>query len=324
MSQESTISNKIIWIDTLKKDPIPVLLKAAPLPVRYQVLRDLIEDDDSDDFKALQNNLRKHQPRRKRLAEQNDEGLWPIDGSTKGLSEYQIQTLQFLKQIEVLNELHDLMVTNKQEKVLLGMREVIRYLSEFKPAIRFQYLTQAVFLAIRFELDGNPIIKQLIWDMLNNQNTDGGWSSLPDEPESCIWSSLFFLWAMGHSSTFQNNRSLKKGLEFAKLHTLSHDSSKLLPGIQAWDTLHTGTSGLSVLSGGTLRYLETFQLFHKQKRDRKVEKLVDWLLDNQLKNGLWPSIVGKDKQGDHLVTLRTLKVLKHFQTIRVNETQNYE
>ncbi len=312
------------WIAALKKDPIPVLLKAAPLPIRYQVQRDLLEDSESEHFLALQKNLRKHQPRRKRLTEQNSQGLWPIDGSTKGLGESQLQTLQFIKQLEVLHELLDLLITQNQEKATLGMREVIRYLAEKNLPLRFHHLTQAIFLAISFKLDGNPIIKKLIWEMLEKQNADGGWSSLVEEPESCIWSTQFFLWTMGHSESFRGNRSIQKGLKYLRSKLLFQDQSKLLPGMQVWDTLISGTSGLSVLTGGTLRYLETLQLLEDGNYDRHTNKLVDWLIDIQLKNGLWPSIVNRDKQGEFSVTLRVLKVLKHFQTRRINEALKYE
>ncbi len=312
------------WMASLKKDPIPVLLKAAPLPIRYQVLRDILDDTDSEDLLLLQNNLRKHQPRRKKLGEQNAEGLWPLGGSVKGLNEKQIQTLQFIKQTETLHELSELLVTHKSEKAILGMREVIRYLAEKDLPLRFHHVTQAIYLAISFKLDGNPIIKQLIRDILVQQNPDGGWSSLASEKDSCIWSSLFFLWTMGHSSIFQGNRSVQKGLKYVRENQLLEDQSHLLPGMQAWDTLITGTSGQGLITGGTLRYLETLQLLAGDQRDRKVDKLLDWLMEVQLKSGLWPSIVNRDKQGDHLVTLRVLKVLKHFQTQRVNETLDYE
>ncbi|MEA3286129.1 MAG: hypothetical protein U9Q77_01955 [Candidatus Marinimicrobia bacterium] len=312
------------WLASLKKDPIPVLLQAAPLPIRYQVLRDLLGDQDSDDFEALQKNLRKHKPRRKKLAEQQADGLWPMGNPIKGLDPKQIQTLQFITQLESLHELLELIVTNKTEKVVLGMREVIRFLAEKELPLRFHHVTQAIYLAIEFKLESNPVIKQLVRGVFNDQNSDGGWSSLVDEQESCIWSSLFFLWTMGHSQIFRKNRSLQKGLRYVSSNLLLQDQSQLLPGMQVWDTLITGTSGLSLLTGGSLRYLETVQLLDGDKRDRKAEKLVDWLVGIQLRDGLWPSIVGRDKHGDFGVTLRVLKVLKHFQSLRINETRDYE
>ncbi len=312
------------WMGGLRKNPIQVMLNAAPLPIRYMLIRDILEDTASDDFLALQKNLRKHQPRRKLFSEQSSEGLWPVEGKTKGLSEHQLQTLQLLKQLEVLHDLLELGVTHKQEKAKLGMREVLRTLAEKNLPLRLHHLTQAVFMSISYELEGSPIIKTLIRDLLARQHSDGGWSSLVDDQESCIWSTQFFLWAMGHSKKFKGNRVLKKGLVYLREHNLQDGHSKLLPGMQTWDTLISGTSGLSVLSGGTLRYLETMQLFDDEKRDRKLDKLINWLISVQLKDGLWPTIVGRDKRGDHGVTLRVLKVLKHFQTQRVLETLKYE
>ncbi|MBT4715127.1 MAG: hypothetical protein HOB84_10170 [Candidatus Marinimicrobia bacterium] len=307
-----------------KKNPIPVLLKAAPLPVRYQLVTDILEDSSSDDFLALQKNLRKHQPRRKLLAEQNADGLWPMGGKTSGLSDAQIQTLQLLKQQEVLHELLDFSVTYKQEKVMLGMREVLRSLAEQELQLRLHHQSQAIFLAITYHLEGNPIIKQLIRDIIARQNSDGGWSSLPDETSSCYWSSLFLIWTLGQSEKFRENRAIKKGLKYLESKVLQEGESNLLPGMQVWDTLISGTSGLSIISGGTLRYLETIKLIDGNNKDRKTYKLLDWLIDAQLKTGLWPSIVGRDRQGDFGVTLRVLKVLKHFQSQRVQETLKYD
>ncbi len=312
------------WMINFKKNPIPILLKAAPLPVRYQLVSDILEDSSSEDFLALQKNLRKHQPRRKLLGEQNADGLWPIDGKTSGLDEAQIQTLQLLKQQEVLHELLGFSVTHKQEKVMLGMREVLRSLAEQKLPLRLHHQSQAIYLAISYHLEGNPIIKQLIRHLIAQQNPDGGWSSLENETSSCYWSSLFFLWTLGQSENFSKNRAIKKGLKYIESKVLQEGESKLLPGMQVWDTLISGTSGLSIISGGTLRYLETIKLIDGNNKERKTYKLLDWLIDAQLKTGLWPSIVGRDKQGDFDVTLRVLKVLKHFQTQRVQETLKYD
>ncbi len=312
------------WMINFKKNPIPVLLKAAPLPIRYQLVEDILEDSSSEDFLALQKNLRKHQPRRKILADQSAIGLWPIDGKTTGLNDAQIQTLQLLKQLEVLQGLLDYSVTHKQDKVMLGMREVLRALAEQNLQLRLHHHSQAIYLAIVYQLEGSPIIKQLMRDIIARQNSDGGWSSLPTETASCYWSSLFFLWTLGQSEKFRENRAIKKGLKYLEGKVLQEGESTLLPGMQVWDTLISGTSGLSIISGGTLRYLETIKLIDGKNNDRKTYKLLDWLMDAQLKTGLWPSIVGRDKQGDFGVTLRVLKVLKHFQTQRVQETLKYD
>jgi len=142
------------WMINFKQNPIPVLLKAAPLPIRYQLVTDILEDSSSEDFLALQKNLRKHQPRRKLLGGQNADGLWPIDGKTSGLGTAQIQVLQLLKQQEVLHDLLDYSVTHKQEKVKLGMREVLRSLAEQNLPLRLHHQSQAIYLAIVYRLEG--------------------------------------------------------------------------------------------------------------------------------------------------------------------------
>ena len=249
------------WMINFKKDPIPVLLKAAPLPIRYRLVTDILEDSSSEEYLALQKNLRKHKPRRKLLGEQNADGLWPIDGKITGLGAAQIQTLQLLKQQEVLHELLDFSVTHKQEKVMLGMREVLRSLAEQDLPLRLHHQAQAIYLAITYRIEGSPIIKQLIRDLIARQNSDGGWSSLENEKSSCYWSSLFFLWTLGQSENFRDNRAIKKGLKYIQAKVLLDGESQLLPGMLVWDTLISGTSGLSIISGGTLRYLETIEIW---------------------------------------------------------------
>ena len=311
------------WLDALHFDPIPALLRAAPLHIRYQLYRDILEDLDSETLQSFRKNLRKQKTRRSLLNSQNESGLWPVNERTKGLSARQIETLQYLRQVEVLSELLDLQITRKQTKAVLGLREVIRFLDGDHQGLRLHQLNQGIYLAIKLEMDGNPIIKQLIWDTFKQQNPDGGWSSLAGE-ESCLWTSLHFLWVMGHSSHFQHNRTLLKGLEYVRSNLLQGDKSKLLPGMQAWDTLLTGHVGLSVLHGGTLRFLEAVQLLQPETRDRNNEKLLDWLLSIQLKNSLWPAIAGRDKLGNHEVTLRVLRVVKHFQSLRLRDTLEYD
>lgn len=324
MLKDDRIIEQFPWMFNFKTNPIPVLLKAAPLPVRYQIISEVLGDTTSEDYLALQKNLRKHQPRRKLLADQNPQGFWPIGGKTTGLNPEQIQTLQLLKQLEVLQELLAYSVTHKQEKVKLGMREVLRSLAENTPTLRLHHQAQAIYLAVIYQFEGSPVVKQFIRDIIAKQNKDGGWSSLTDEDNSCYWSTVFLLWGLGQSKLFGANRALKKGLKYIEDRVLQEGESKLLPGMQVWDTLVSGTSGLSIISGGTLRYLETLQVIDPNNNGRKTYKLLDWLIDSQLKTGLWPSIVGRDKQGDFDVTLRVLRVLKHFQSLRVEETLRYD
>jgi len=300
------------WLAALSRNPLPTLLDAAPLPIRFQILKDLLDDQQSADFLSLQQNLRKHQPRRKLLAAQDAQGRWPIGSSTRGLQPDQLATLQFIRQMEVLHELAELQTTRKQHKAELGMREVIRYLAATPDQqLRLHHYIQAIYLALRYELFGNPIIKQLVWELLKHQNADGGWSSLAGEP-SDYWTTLWLVNTLGTAAQFQKNRSLRKALKYLSEHYLHGDQSRLLPGLPAWDTLLSGTQGLAVLSGGSLRLLETLQLYETETIDRLQDKLISWLTDIQLKNGLWPSIVKRDRQGDHGVSLRVLKALKHF------------
>ena len=296
---------------------MPILLDAAPLPVRFFLLRDIVDGSEGQDLAALQKNLRKHQPRRRILGAQDAKGLWPLDKQALALPPEKQATLQLLTQMEQLHELRDLATTGKQEKALLGMREVIRILAEQEIQLRLHHQTQAIDLSIHYDLEGNPIIKDLIREILSRQNKDGGWSSLASEKESCLWTTLYLLNTLADSSFFKTNKALRKGLEYVLEHLLRPDVSTLLPGMQAWDTLTRGGSGLSLITGGSLRVLELHWKLEPGQRNARTNKLVDWLLDVQLKNALWPGIVGRDTHGDHMVTFQVLRTLKHYLSLRV-------
>ena len=50
--------------------------------------------------------------------------------------------------------------------------------------------------------------------------------------------------------------------------------------------------------------------------DSVFKKLYNWLLDQQLDNGLFPRGPGRDEQGDPLVTVRALEVIQSIETTR--------
>jgi hypothetical protein len=102
---------------------------------------------------------------------------------------------------------------------------------------------------------------------------------------------------------------LTNALEYVQSNRLGVGLSPLLPDIQAWDHLHTGSQGLNVIQGGTLRVLEARALLGL-KLDRPARKMFNWLQDQQLPNGHWPAIAGRDKHGDEWVTLRVLKLYR--------------
>jgi len=290
-------------------------MSSGSLPVRFFLFRDILDDDSSEDYNALKRNLRKHKPRRSLLARQNAEGLWPLEMSTKGLAPQQVQTLQILQQLEKLHELVDLGITRKQEKVQSQLVYLIRKMDkDGRLPGRFYHHAQAVYLFIVLGLEGNEHADKAIHYLLDAQQPNGAWST--DHPgesddQSCLWTTMFILWALTQSSKLRHRQEVTEGIDYLVTNILAPDQSSILPGIQAWDQFYTGYSGQAMLHGGTLRLLETLAMA-EWPIDRKIRKLLDWLEAQQLRNGHWPSIAGRDRRGDEAVTLRVLRVFKYY------------
>lgn len=305
------------WVRALPKDPIKLLLDSASLPVRFFVFRDVLNDTSSDDFHALKRNLRTHQPRRLILNAQNGDMIWPLSTDLKGLSEEQVETLSFLLQLENLNELLDLGITRKQERVQVVLVHLLKQMDEDgRFPGRFFHQVQAVHLMHAFELEGSQHLERALRYILRSQTRSGAWSADHDSQEECLWTSLYTLWMLSQVKRLSTGKIFKSGSEYVFKNLLAPDKSTILPGLQQWDQLYTGYSGRAILHGGTLRVLETMAQAGVPL-DRKLRKLLDWLEVQQLRNGHWPTIAGRDRRGDEMVTLRVLKVFRHYAPERI-------
>ncbi|MCF7797399.1 MAG: hypothetical protein K9N11_04595 [Lentisphaeria bacterium] len=309
------------WLASLRADPIRAVKKQGDLPQRFLLMRDVQRDTYSDVYEGVKKNLRKYRPRRLLMQQQTEDGLWPVTVPEKNLNSEQLQILQFVQQTEVLHRLYDYTTTLSQERVKRGMVELLKNLDETSGAFpgNLPQHAHALLVAALYGLDGNPMVKQAYLYVFHRQRKDGGWldpaylESGEDEKvsPSCIWTTMLLTYAISLSPSMCKRTGATRAVEFLFQHLLKPNATTLLQDPSAWDHLSYGYSGVSVLHGGTLRFLEILVQMN-WPLEKRVWKLLDWLKSIQLPDGLWPAMVKNPKSGDPMVTVRILKVMKYF------------
>ena len=312
------------WLTNLRANPVAAVKKQGELPERFFLMRDILRDNYSETYEGVNKNLRKYRTRRLLLQQQDKDGMWPITAPTKNLTPEQIRILQFLRQTEVLHRLYDLTTTLSQEKAKHGMVQLLKNLDEATGAFPGNLPQHAHALAVSamYGLDGNPLVKQAFWYVFHHQRKDGGWldsayissDHADTDLSSCIWTTMLIAYAISLSPAMRKRSGAKRAVEFLFEHLLEDNSTSLLQDASAWNQLAYGYSGVGILHGGTLRFLEI--LAHMQwPLEKRVWKLLDWLKSIQLQDGLWPAVVNNSQSGDPLVTVRVLRVMKYFTTL---------
>jgi len=301
------------WLGELKRNPLGILWKKSPPKVRLALASDFSRGVQSHQLAELKNNLRTYLPRRRIMKRQLVDGSWPLPPvGQEHLSEDELNTWRFLTQLKYMHQLLDLGATRKQTQVQKGLVRLFRFMSDegrFPGTVMHQ--AQACYLLALYGLGENPFARKAFLWMFHQQKRDGGWSNKPEEENSSVWLTALFMLAVGQVPALRRRVGTQRALDFLSQATPTTTVDPLLPNPESWNYLAYGYEGRSILWGGTLRLLEVFRL-HEIPWDRRIRKLVDWLRKVQLKNGLWPAVVGKDHQGDPFVTLRVLYVMRHY------------
>ncbi|HCW75630.1 MAG TPA: hypothetical protein DHU63_03730 [Candidatus Marinimicrobia bacterium] len=324
MSREAENISFQEWMRGLRANPVRALKNQADLPERFFLYRDVLRDNYSDVYEGIKKNLRKYRPRRMLMQQQMEDGNWPVVVATKKLSPEQIQILQFLRQTEILHRLHDLTATLSQERVKLGIIQLLKNLDEATGAFpgNLPQHAHALLVTALYRLDSNPIAKQAFLYVFHNQRPDGGWidpaylpkNADPEKASSCIWTTMLITHAISLSPTMRKRAGAKRAVEFLFSHFLEGNSTTLLQDASAWDLLGYGYTGIGSLHGGTLRFLEILTLM-EWPLEKRVWKLLDWLKSVQLADGYWPAVVKNSQSGDPLVTVSVLRVMKYFTSL---------
>lgn len=310
------------WIKKLKHDPLPVLLKKAPLPVRYATVQRFFVDDERL-LANLKNDLEKYQPRVHLFETQQVDGMWEV--TKKYQIEERNRAMSFLLQLQNMTKLLDFGCTRDLPAVQQG---IIALLKTQKPDGKFPLLLHhhgyTLWLLAKYDLIGNPFVEKGFRWLAKRQRDDGGWISSSIIPagmslqtvKSGIWTTLMILHAFSVHSRLKNSDVSHNAAKYMLDNYLVPNHTTLFPEPDAWNYLYTDYSEDGIFRGGTLRFIEALAPLAEFHDHPNFKKAVRWLLDQQLPSGLFPAVAGKSKEGDYGVTLRFYAALKAIERVR--------
>jgi len=305
----------------LKKDPLPILLERAPLAIRNRAAEHFLEEDSPVRQKLLAD-LYKDRQRERLIVSQQPDGLWPL--AEKYTLEEQMRAMTFLQQLIRMTQMHDFSVTKEH---IAAQKGLIALLKMQKPDGKFPLLLHhhgyALWLLVRFGLAGNPFVEKGFRWIAKRQRPDGGWLSPAIVPsgislktaKSGIWTTLMIFQAFNLHSRLRNSQTAQLAAEFVLNNFLEPNQTTLFPEPDAWNYLYTDYSESGLFRGGTLRFIEALAPNPDFQRHPKFKKALNWLLDLQFPDGLFPAIAGRSTEGDYHVTLRFISALKEIERV---------
>jgi len=302
----------------LNTDPLPTLLHNAPVAIRYHTLFRLLElPADTKVIQGAREELLESDEIQRLVHQQNSDGLWPP--ATKFTQESHQVGAQFLSQVQHLHQLRDLGAVREDPFVQKGIVALMKMqLGDGKFPLFYQHQGYVLWVLLQYGMQGNPFVELGLRWLMKRQRKDGGWLHTVQVPRgkkmenvaSCIWTTLHSVWPMSLHSRYSRDAHVHKGVQYVLDHFLEKNHTKFLNSPDDWNFLYVGHDDLSAFRGGTLKVLEVASKTGFTLEHPVVKKAARWLREQQLDNGLFPAIAGKDREGDPMVTLRTLSVLK--------------
>jgi len=311
---------KLDFSQILHSDPIPDLLKKVPPNLKHRIYSRLFEIP--DDVPMVRDTLEAAQSDdefRRLLKRQNTDGLW--EPKQEFSQEKHQMGMQFFNQALMLHRLFDLGGTREIPAIQHGIVVLMKMQhGDGKFPLFYQHQGYALWVLLQYGLQGNPFVDRGLRWLLRRQRDDGGWLHLVQVPRgedkekypSCIWTTCHALWPMSLHNVYYKDDRVKKGVEYLLDHFLETNHTKFFNSPDAWDYLYIGYDESGCFRGGTLKLLEIASRTGFDRTHPVVKKAADWLRDQQLENGLFPAITGKDTRGDFMVTIRALQVLKRL------------
>jgi len=307
------------WFRLLKTDPIPIIMDKAPVYIKYRTAIEFFPDD-KELIEKLESKLERDKIRNKILSSQNDDGTWQLKENY--FIEEQQRSMQFLTQLKMLSQLYDLGCNREMPQI---QKSIICLLKLQKPdgkfPLHYHHHGLALLLLVRFGLGGNPFVDRGFRWIARKQREDGGWLSpatmLPGKSfktcKSDIWASIVILQAFSSHSRLKNSETASRAAKFVLENFLQKNETNLFHEAEAWNYLYTDYTDIGLFRGGTLRMIEAISPLSDFHTHPKFKKALNWMIDQQMKDGLFPSVAGLSKKGDFGVTLRLLLCLKELE-----------
>lgn len=311
------------WVQVLPTNPIQKIFRRGQIGAQLRLLA-VLEGEWTPELEEVRKQLRMvaydSKPVKQIQRAQNRDGSWPVPASGQPVG-----AARQLELIGLLENLHALAVLGGHRS-WPGVRRGIRAMLAHQHAdgrfpLLYHHHAAIGGLLISLGLVRNPAVHRAAHWIAERQREDGGWlhphmAGNRKSPPSCIWTTAEVLDFLTRYATFKIKAGLQAAGEFLLKHALEPNTTTLLPDPQAWDTLDIGSKGVQLFQGGTLRVLEGLTRAGFNPSDSTFKKLYSWLLEQQLGNGYFPRVTGRDTEGDALVTVRALQVIRRVETTR--------
>ena len=304
------------WISILNKNPIPHIIKEGKPGEVFLLLKNVYGLDHKHAlFRLVESAVFKQQAihrisNKKYIPQENEFN----------------DELAFYFQLQKIHQLVDLGATDYLNPI---KSEIIKLMSfqdqNGRFPMNYHHHAHACNLLFALGLEGNKLIDKAIHFLLSRQRKDGGWihrhnipkSAKYDSAKSCIWTTAEIAMLLSKRKIFKNSDYLFKANLFLINNYLNTNKSTLLSKSDSWECLSINHRSEHMFAGGTLKILEIF--LNSKELDLKItKKMINWMIDQQMDNGLFPKIANKYPVQDMLVTNRFLLVVKkYFQIIQV-------
>lgn len=311
------------WVQVLPVNPIPRILKQAPASAQLRLVP-LLSNGARDDANATAKQLRRlasSAPEVGRIQRrQAQDGTWPV--ASAGQPAGVVKQLVLLSLLENLHALYVLGGDRSWQVVKKGLAALLEHQHEDgRFPLLYHHHACIGRLLIDLGLGRNPVVHRAVHWILERQRPDGGWlhpqmAGQRKQPPSCLWTTAEVLAFIGRYQTMKVKEGMDKAGEFLLAHALEANTTTLLPEATSWNILEVGSKGMHLFHGGTLKVLDGLTLAGFNPSHTTFKKLYTWLLSQQLDNSYFPRIAGQDTQGDPLVTIRALEVIRRIETSR--------
>ncbi|MEE9465693.1 MAG: prenyltransferase/squalene oxidase repeat-containing protein [Candidatus Neomarinimicrobiota bacterium] len=311
------------WARVLPVPAISAVFNRGPEGARLRLL-DLLVSKWTSQLKDVRRELRKEAGNstaiQRILRTQLADGTWAVEAPSEPAGAHKQMVLVGL--LERLYALAELGAQRGWPQVTLSIRAIVGFqLPDGRFPLLYHHHAAIGSLLISFGLIRNPTVHKAAHWILERQRDDGGWlhphmAGKGKSPPSCLWTTAEVMAFLARYPTMRIKPKLQTAGEFLLLNALEANTTSLLPDAGAWNVLRTGSRGTQLFQGGTLKVLDSLSRAGFSPAHKTFKKLYRWLLEQQLSNGLFPGIVGRDGSGDTMVTVRVLELVQRVESSR--------
>ena len=306
------LNTKPDWVSILNSNPIPKIIKEGKPSEVFCLLKDVYGLTHTHALYRLVESSVFRQKSLHKIASKNN--------AQKNDS----NDLKFYYQLQKVHQLVDLGATD----YLNVIKDEIVKLMNFQDnngrfPMNYHHHAHACNLLIDLGIGGNKLIDKAINWILTRQRDDGGWIHINNLPKgsdhnkasSCIWTTAEIAKLLTKRSIFKGSDNLLKAKSFLEKNYLNNNKSTLLSKSDSWECLVVNHTSEHMFAGGTLKILEIF--LNSTSTDIKlIDKMIEWLKNQQMEDSFFPKIVNKHPITDISVTNRALHVMKKYYVLK--------